>query len=75
MKKFLCILLSTLLLIALVSCGSSKEGEMLSSEDEFGVYENGQQVISALDLKAQYKDDGVFNVLASRQRGFPWKDA
>lgn len=71
MKKFLCILLSTLLLIALVSCGSSKEGEMLSSEDEFGVYENGQQVISALDLKAQYEDDGVFTFSRQGKEDFP----
>lgn len=70
-KKFLCILLSTLLLIALVSCGSSKEGEMLSSEDEFGVYENGQQVISALDLKAQYEDDGVFTFSRQGKEDFP----
>lgn len=73
MKKFLCILLSTLLLIALVSCGSSKEGEMLSSEDEFGVYENGHQVISALDLKAQYEDDGIFMFSLQGEEDFTGK--
>ncbi len=70
-KIFVYTAFPTLLLIALVSCGSSKEGEMLSSEDEFGVYENGQQVISALDLKAQYEDDGVFKFSRQGNEDFP----